>query len=357
VKILVSAYTGLGNLIMKTPMLQILRDTFPKGQIDLITDSEFGTDALLKNANFIDNVISLSKTASSSEKQRVMKDLEYDLLLIGFDACPPFLHKMALHSPIKKIVRHRDPKDSVLGSMKNAIKERLFSKTEFVRLEAGRHETLLNIDLLESISQIKNVDTYGTSISSDLNNDVLSKFGLLSDDYILIQPGAANGQDPTKTWHPDNWIKTIGWLFDNTDHQIVICGDKGDREFHIEPIVSVIVSDRLIDSSGETSIDELISLIAHSRLLLCHDSGIMHIADALGKNLITLFGPSDASRTKPLKESSIILYSETEYFNAKYNFKSFSVHDLKESQSPHYPMSGITIDDVKEKVKETLSLS
>lgn len=335
-------------------MLQAIRQIYPEAKIDLITDSEFGTDALLNNAEFIDKVISLPKDASLADKQELMNRLDYDVLFIPFDACPSFLHKMAIQSPIKRIIRHRQPEDTGLKSLKNKVKESLWPRTTFVPLIAGRHETLLNLDLLYAWKEVDMKTEFETSISLSHESDVLSTYGLIENDYILLQPGAANGEDPTKTWHPDNWIHVIHWLLENTSYPIVICGDKGDRKNHIAPIVNQIENERLIDSSGKTSITDLISLVFHSHLLLCHDSGTMHIADALSKKLITLFGPSDSSRTKPLRSSSRILFSKTEYFNTKYNFKAFNVSDLKEGQSVHYPMSGIQTEEMIENIKDIL---
>lgn len=353
-KILVSAYTGLGNLIMKTPMLQAIKQNLPEATIDLISDSEFGTDALLKDSAFIDKVISLPKDSSRSEKQKVFDLLDHDLLIIGFDACPAFLHKMAMQSSIKKIIRHKNPSKSAIDVLKNVAKEKLWKKTEFIPLRPGRHETLLNIDLLAPLFSIETLSEIKTSISESKNNQVLERFQLDQQAYILIQTGAANGEDPTKTWPVDKWLSVIKWLLDNTEYKIVLCGDKGDRKNHILPIVQNIESDRVVDSSGKTSIEELISLIAHSKLLLCHDSGTMHIADALSKDLITLFGPSDASRTKPLRPTSRIIFSETEYLNYKYNFKSFSTSDLKDGQSAHYPMDAISEEDLINQINNIL---
>lgn len=343
---------------MKTPMLQALKVLFPESEVDLITDSEFGTDALLRNAPFIHKVISLPKDAAQTEKKKTMAAMDYDLLLIAFDACPPFLHKMAQQSDIKKIIRHDDPPSSFFRSMKSAVKKTLWTKTEFIKLESGRHETRLNIDLLRSYRGYSELPEFKTRVYTQSDSDILERIGLSPDSYILLQPGAANGQDPTKTWAPENWIELIKWLIDNTAYPIVLCGDEGDRQNHIQPILDELESSdlsRLIDTSGSTSIDDLISLVEQAALLICHDSGTMHIADALDKNLITLFGPSDSSRTKPLRASSRIIYSDTEYRDVKYNFKSFSVKDLQPGQSVHYPMSGIKTEEVILQIKDILS--
>ena len=56
---------------------------------------------------------------------------------------------------------------------------------------------------------------------------------------------------------------------------------------------------RFIDTAGRTGLGELVALVAASRLVVANDSGPMHLAAALGRPVVALFGPSAPARFGP----------------------------------------------------------
>jgi ADP-heptose:LPS heptosyltransferase len=56
---------------------------------------------------------------------------------------------------------------------------------------------------------------------------------------------------------------------------------------------------RFIDTAGRTGLANLIALVATARLVVANDSGPMHLAAALGRPVIALFGPSAPARFGP----------------------------------------------------------
>jgi len=56
---------------------------------------------------------------------------------------------------------------------------------------------------------------------------------------------------------------------------------------------------RFIDTAGRTGLAELIALVAAARLVVANDSGPMHLAAALGRPVVALFGPSSPARFGP----------------------------------------------------------
>ena len=217
------------------------------------------------------------------------------------------------------------------------------------------HEIELNIDLIKPM--IKNVKPdLDTFVPIEINTSILDRFQI-NEPYFVIQPEAANGTDPTKCWNRDNFVTLIKELLQNYRHDIVLVGDKADYKASIKYIEDEFAGeDRIIVTAGGTNLNELKNLLFHSNLIICHDSGIMHLADALNKRLIALFGPSDFARVRPTKHSSEVLFSQTEYFNAKQGFKSFNVKQLKKNQSPNYPMSGIKVKDILLKMRDIFDL-
>jgi ADP-heptose:LPS heptosyltransferase len=62
-----------------------------------------------------------------------------------------------------------------------------------------------------------------------------------------------------------------------------------------------------MDLAGRTSLRELVVLLERAELVIANDSGPMHIAAALGKPLVSLFGPTNPVRTGPyLRGDSVV---------------------------------------------------
>lgn len=64
--------------------------------------------------------------------------------------------------------------------------------------------------------------------------------------------------------------------------------------------------------AGRTTLDDAINLIAGSNLVVTNDSGLMHVAAALGTPLIALFGSSSPRHTPPLSDSAHVVYKGVE---------------------------------------------
>ena len=90
---------------------------------------------------------------------------------------------------------------------------------------------------------------------------------------------------------------------------------------------------------------QLTNIMSDARVVLCHDSGIMHLASYLKTSTIALYGPTDISRTLPKSSyvTPIISYNETTYIM----YDSYiSEDDLSQLYPQYYCMSSITPDQV-----------
>ncbi|MHB8770704.1 MAG: lipopolysaccharide heptosyltransferase II [Syntrophales bacterium] len=125
---------------------------------------------------------------------------------------------------------------------------------------------------------------------------------------IGIAPGAAYG--PAKKWFPDRFAAVADRLIDATGGQAVLFGSAGDRE----STTAVARSARhpLTDIAGTTDLREALALIARCSLFLSNDSGLMHIAGALGIPTLALFGSTNPAATSPAGERSVVIHHPVE---------------------------------------------
>jgi len=133
-------------------------------------------------------------------------------------------------------------------------------------------------------------------------------------------------------------------------YKIILVGNKGDHE---NVISKYDWPSRVINTAGKTSIDDLIKLLSNATSVIAHDSGIMHLTNALKTPLIALYGPTDYTWTMPKGPRTKILFSKTEVFAVMYK-KGKSELQLAEEYPNHVAMSGIGIDDVFNALKEVI---
>ncbi len=86
-RILVFAYHGLGNFIMYTPALRLLRERYPNARIDLQVGNNTGCEDVLEGAGLFDNIYNLPYSAGLRawiNRARAIRDTQYDLTLSEF---------------------------------------------------------------------------------------------------------------------------------------------------------------------------------------------------------------------------------------------------------------------------------
>ncbi len=352
-KILISSYTGLGNFILKTPLIASIQKKYDDCQIDLLFGNAWGAENVLKNSNLINMQYWLTPSASLIEKRKIFKILQknkYDLVILPFDSSPTFvlfLSKFYLKDAL--IVSHIAPYNlSLMSRIKTAIYLILF-KINWVSVINGRHEIDLNLDLLQAINKKKITYKYDTFVS--WKKEDLSCFALPAM-YVVIQLSAANGAPTPKIWHPKNFSILIErLLLKYPKVSVVLVGDSGDLDSLNEGVT--LNSDRVINLMGQTTLNQLCNILDQAHVVIAHDSGIMHVANALKVPLVALYGPTDFTRTAPLSPTTQVLHSHNECWRKSYGFQNGEA-DLAKEYPNFYCMSGILIEQVMNVLNEIL---
>ena len=121
------------------------------------------------------------------------------------------------------------------------------------------------------------------------------RFGLQGQ-YAVFCPGAEYG--PAKRW------PYFGELAGNLNMPVVLLGSSKDQD-----AAAGIRGKNLV---GQTTLDEAIRLIAGAELVVSNDSGLMHVAAALGRPQVALFGSSSPEHTPPASPNARVLWLRLE---------------------------------------------
>jgi heptosyltransferase II len=114
---------------------------------------------------------------------------------------------------------------------------------------------------------------------------------------VVLAPGAAYGK--AKQWIPSHVARLIARLEGEQSATCVLVGSAGDAGTAAE-IRRTLASDRLIDLTGQTSLDQFAGVLAVSDVCVSNDSGAMHLAAAVGTRVVATFGPTNEEATRPL---------------------------------------------------------
>jgi heptosyltransferase-2 len=138
------------------------------------------------------------------------------------------------------------------------------------------------------------------SISVDTANRdrLLETFGLSVGAFAAFVPGAEFG--PAKRWPARHWIALAEHL-GRRGLRTVLFGSKNDS-----PIGMEIAQGRssIVDLTGRTRIEDAIDLISASRFAVANDSGLMHVAAAVGCKVVAIYGSTSPVDTPALSPTA-----------------------------------------------------
>ncbi|MFL6179317.1 MAG: glycosyltransferase family 9 protein [Actinomycetes bacterium] len=106
------------------------------------------------------------------------------------------------------------------------------------------------------------------------------------DPYVVIHPGAAS---PSRRWPPERFAEVARWAR-STSMRVYLTGSMSEE--HVANEVQMTADpDTVLNVAGHTTLHDLMALVAHARLVVCGDTGVAHLATALGTPSVILFGP------------------------------------------------------------------
>lgn len=139
---------------------------------------------------------------------------------------------------------------------------------------------------------------------------LLRQAGIAPDAKLIgFAPGAAYGE--AKRWLPDRVAAVAARLARERGATCVILGAPHDRPTarEIESWIRAHAPDaapRIVDLVGRTSLPTLAGVTRRCRVLVSNDSGAMHLASALGRAVVAIFGPTDERATRPVGAHELV---------------------------------------------------
>ena len=307
--ILVVKLATIGDLLLATPALRALRETYPQSRIDLlVTPASAG---LLDGWEVIDHVIVLDKYLFDYPEQllknprnllrlrplwHILRDGDYDAVLLLHHLTLFFgrlKHQFLMRATGAKWRAGLDNghgwflnvrvKDRGFGAMHEA--EYSLAVAKAVGATTGdKHLTVpINAEERQQARQL----VYGDEPAACIKRPI-----------IAMHPGSG-GYSSARRWAPERFAQLADTLYRDAGGQLFLMGGPEEAELH-QHIMSMMQSGMPVRSfAGKGSIRVAAAVLAEADLFVGNDAGLMHLATAVGTPTVAIFGLSNSDAWGP----------------------------------------------------------
>ncbi|MEN8128023.1 MAG: lipopolysaccharide heptosyltransferase II [Planctomycetota bacterium] len=294
-RVLIWLPSPLGDAIMATPALRAFRSHFPDASITFLGPA-FTRD-ILSPSPFCDNWIDLEKSFWENVAQ--LKAGNFDTAITLKNSFGSAL-TLWLGGIGRRIGYARDGRSLLLTD-----------RIDPLRNDNGTFQPAPMIDYYLKIaehlgSRTDNRKTELTVRSEDTEAilEILPQLKSLSGPLVIIVPGGTFG--PSKLWPIERYAELADALYDAYHATVILSVAPVKEEVQIaEAICQRAGSDPINLGTSSLSGGQLKALYALADLIITNDTGPRHIAIALNKDIITLFGPNNPQWTQSGHEKEV----------------------------------------------------
>jgi len=317
----------MGDVVQTIPVLNKLRRRYPAAQLDWLATPAVAD--LLQHNTAINNVVEfirdewsapwrLTPFASAARLIAKLRRAKYDLVLdlqgqlrsavfafatgapvrIGFDKP----REQAWHSALRQF-----PPETRKHAWRGAREGSWLAYTHPIALPTIDVHA---VDRYLSVGPMLGLDDGDADFSFPIPHEASGRIDALMDYYgiakarlLAMAPGTIWG---TKQWRDDAFAE-VARHFLQKGFAVTLIGS--DRERRICDVVAKLAPGA-VNFAGETTLSELAALIQRSAICVTNDSGPMHLAVALGRGVVSIFGPTDPVWAGPYRRDSAVVRAE-----------------------------------------------
>ena len=280
-KILIIHTAFIGDIVLSTPLIQKLKDLYPKSKIDYLT-LPTNQSVLYNNPNLNEIILYDKKGKDKGIKGflkvlKILKQKKYDYAVIP-------------HRFIKSILLAKLAKIPDIVGFDVATGSSLLDKKVHYDMKKHEVERLLNLVGYEGKKiPVRIYPAKENFVKIEKMLTISGYTGKKEQKLILVAPGS---QRPEKMWPIEKYREVIQKLKKNENYFIGITGSKSEKELPL----NFEKDKNVIDFRGEISLVEFGALISKADVVVGNDSSPIHIASGFEKPfVIGIFGPGKRS--------------------------------------------------------------
>ena len=303
--VVVRGTNWVGDAVMTIPALRELRRILPHAHITLVTRS--WSEGLFADADFLDDLLLYDRTGNSFSaafhQARLWKRRRFDLAIHFQNAFEAALIASLARVPTR------------LGYATDGRRALLTHPLPLPARRKDRHEVFyyLNIiaeleRLLDGSSKILEHEPRFALHVSDARQDEARELlrangALLDRPLVALCPGSTNSR--AKRWPAGRYAALAEKLIVEAGATVALIGSRD--ELSVSQDVAAHMRHQPVMLTGRTDLRQAVALLSITDLLVTNDTGPAHIAAALERPTLVIFGPTDPTTTRPFSRAAEII--------------------------------------------------
>lgn len=348
-KILVVKFAAIGDSIMMIPMLRTLRRAYPNAEITFLCSDI--NESIIKKVPYIDKVIVKNVNNFLKNPFDFLK-LVSELRKVKYSIIIDTEQWSRISAIIISFLKY----DFTVGfKTKNQYKHLMFDRV--IEHSRDKHELVTFIDLLlplfvpvvESDYELE----YFLSKENENNAQKFLNENLLQNKRIITLHPGCGGTGKPREWEIKNYVALGKRLLEfDKDMIILISGAPNEvekcRELEMDLINSIKNPENVINIAGIYSLDDVIAIIKRVTLVVCSNTGMLHLASCLGTKTMGLHGPTNPAKWGAFTKATVLIQSDKYCSPCLYLGHDYGCNNPT-------CMTNITVDDVFIHIRKALN--
>jgi len=272
--ILIVRFSSIGDLILTTPLLRSIRERHPGARITFVVREDMA-DALRHNPR-IDDLIAWPRGAPLRNLARRLR-------------AERWTHRLDLHGSLRSRLLRSMVGGRWTSYPKHRIRRNLLIITHGTRggpLGHVAERYFAAARQLDVTPDGKAPEFFTSPAAETAAVAFLDRHRLgHGRPIVALAPGAAHF---TKRWPPQHWMALARQL--STTHDLVIVGGTAERT--VADAMVAVAGERAASAAGQVSLDGTAALVRRAAALVAGDTGVLHLATAVGTPVVGLYGPT-----------------------------------------------------------------
>ncbi len=281
-KTLVIRFSSIGDIVLSSPLLRVLRARFPESQIDFVTRKEYAE--LVRSNQNLNRTFEFDAGEGFEglrKLKKTIKEERYDLLV-------------DLHDSLRsKYLR------SVRGPKRVVVDKRIIERSMLVKFKRNVFRGVVSVvdRYIETLKDF-GIQNDGQNLELHVPDEIL--FGVSGrlaslrlnrfEKVIGLCPGARHF---SKRWPSERFARVGAAFAQKMDAKILLFGGAAD-----EPLCKQIAweinneagADRALSFAGQLGLLETAAAMQYCDVVVTNDTGLMHIAAAMQRKIVAIFG-------------------------------------------------------------------